>query len=94
MTRGETWGQAATVPGDALNNGGFMAIRVTKEHKEIAKREGHFLWQLMLDGRHLTDEQRERNTLKLYSQTEITGALCDEAAKELWDWYKKWQHKI
>lgn len=71
-----------------------MALPITTEHKEIAKREGHFLWQLMLDGRHLTDEQRERNTLKRPSKIEITGALPDEAAKELWDWYTKWREQI
>lgn len=71
-----------------------MALPITKEHKEIARRDGSFLWQLTLDGRHLTSEQRERNTLKRCSKFEITGALCDEAAKELWDWYEKWQEKV
>ena len=32
MTRGETWGQAATVPGDALNNGGSHE-KLKKSHR-------------------------------------------------------------
>lgn len=71
-----------------------MAIPISKEHKDIAKRDGAFIWQLSLDGRHLTKEQRERNALKMISKFEVTGALEDEAAKELWEWYKKWQHVI
>lgn len=72
-----------------------MAIPINKEHREIAKKDNSFLFQLALDGRHLVNkESEELEFFKMRSRFEVTGALPVLAAKELWDWYLKWQDEI
>lgn len=73
-----------------------MAIPYDKKMRESAKADGDkFLVQVSISGKYLSDElaAKYQKTFMGHARFETTGPMGYEQAKELWNWYMRWQKK-
>ena len=70
-----------------------MAIAIDKEMREHAKKNGKYLFQVMLDSKYLSDEARKKlkGRAPILFRYEQSGPLPHRCAVELWRLLTKWK---